>query len=617
MADFVFLLLVRAALCLITPVRADSLSAPEDVYYENDFLTWTPADSNIDGNSYEVEYSGYGSGIWKPVPHCSPTLNLTCYLEVKTLPEAEGYYGRVRTISGKQTSKWVQTELKLNSTNSNSKSDEGDILSVPQKVHFELEFFPHLLKWSPPNSTTDNITYEVQYIRYGGLWEPVPHCSPTFDLSCDLTVETLPEALGYYGRVRSVSGNQTSEWVRTNRYTSKDVKLSPPSVDLHVDGSSFIVHLTLPKIEYMNLTQRFEDIFPFSRVYTIHVRRTSDNHTFEQEEDELQFLIPDLAGGHEYCVSVQTSVTSRGNIGKLSKEHCAWLPVNEVDSSVLVIVASSILAIVAFLIFFNIFICFYLRKRVKTPPALKSLIKRSWSWIDRPATPTAEGKISLHWESELTDHLMLEPRNSLLRSSADSGFGSQILTGRCIMPLNGFSKYDREDTDPDTNRSQTTQIMDIPVNRQNSEIHGDDSGISLSTDSPVLKRSCSIRGSIYEKDFESSEDSSKEILENEVSGYLKQPVSKDAPIDVEDKDIQKTWQLSTSDYHKQGSENLYNCHSDFQGHCDDLQGPWTQIPEGFTSTVPLTPAFSPFSRVLLDLGVNPLSLGDVELVDIS
>ncbi|XP_053308634.1 interleukin-10 receptor subunit alpha [Spea bombifrons] len=491
----------------------------------------------------------------------------------------------------------------------------GDILSAPTDVHFEMEFFQHILSWSPGNSSSLVISYEVEFLRYGNAtWNPVPHCFLTYNLTCDLTVETLPVAVGYYARVRSVSGNQTSAWVRTERYSVREVKLAPPYVSLYVDGSSLVVQLSLPEIHYKNLTLRYDDLFPFNLAYAVHVRRTTDNHSFVQVEDILRFHVTGLVAGNEYCVSVQTFIRSRRNIGTLSNESCLWISMEEHGSNILMVVACSILAVMAFMIFINVFICLYIRKTVKTPTTLKSLMKRSWSWMDKPATPT-EGKISLHWESDLIDHRMTESRNSLICGSTDSGFGSQIFPERFSQPCPVVIKCSRHDSMLDIQGTDSeicviTQPEDVSVSIMNSEILDGDSGISLSTGSPCLKRSCSSGNPTYGADTQGSKDAFMGIKEDEKCEYLRQPLIDNKQRSLEEKDMLRQCLIQSKDYLSQEPQKLHSERSD-QEKCLDFQGPWIQIPE----VISLGAAFSPFSQVLWGLSVSPLTLGDIELMD--
>lgn len=60
--------------------------------------------------------------------------------------------------------------------------------------------------------------YVLTLLRYGYNWTSVLKCTFISHQNCDLTEETLAKRHGYYARVRSVLGDQASEWVRTSRY---------------------------------------------------------------------------------------------------------------------------------------------------------------------------------------------------------------------------------------------------------------------------------------------------------------------------------------------------------------------------------------------------------------
>ncbi|KAM4702965.1 interleukin-10 receptor subunit alpha [Rhinophrynus dorsalis] len=500
---------------------------------------------------------------------------------------------------------------------------KSDIPSAPKNVHFELDFFSHVLQWSAGEPGVEGVLYDVEYLIYGSeLWRAVPHCTLTGNLSCDLTVETLPMTKGYFGKVRSILGNKTSEWVRTTRYTHKEVTLPPPSISFHVDGSSLFVHLSLPKIQNRNLTLHYEDIFPDNRLYNIQVRRTEDNHTFEQVEDVLTFRIANVNAGKEYCVSVRSSVTSRGNIGIRSPESCIYLPEEELDSSVLLVVASCSLVFLVFLIFANIVICLYVRGTVRTPKSLKSLIKRSWSWMEKPATPTVVCNDPFFLGN---DQFLVEHRNSPMCSSADSGFGSQILSQKdsqphpaSLVPLSDDSGIDVPGSGSDLRvTSQDVVKTDI---WNNPEIQGEDSGISLSTGSPCLKRSCSIVHTSCEEEIQdfktqgSRDGCSCEIVEDTRLGYRRQTEHK---LIKNSSDVEDTDNTGNNDYFTQRNPELHkdNVLTDPQVKYGECQGPWTQTLENFHSSIPLTVMFNTFNQELWDFGLNGPSLGDVQLMD--
>ncbi|XP_018418365.1 PREDICTED: interleukin-10 receptor subunit alpha [Nanorana parkeri] len=486
-------------------------------------------------------------------------------------------------------------------------STKGDLLMPPENVNFQLGFFHHILNWSRNKSDSDGILYQVEYRSYGSNWTSVPNCTFISHLSCDLTVETLPKSLGFYARVRSILGDQASEWARTTRYTFNGVVLPPPSVQVDVDGSSLFVQLTLPKIIAHNITQRFEEIFPVSRMYTIDIRRTSDNHMFKHVEYCETFHIVNLVGGQEYCIKIQPSIASRGNTGEATSESCIYLPEQGVSSSTLLVVASCILAFVVLLIFVNIFICLYVRGVVKTPKTLMSLIQRSWSWMDKPSSPVIEK--TLHWENGLIEHLMAEHRDSLVCSSADSGFGSQMF----VINMSKSSRDSSVDESVSTSKSNITNINtqeEVSCERESSK--DEDSGISLSTGSHNLS-SCS--DSSDDIDSQSCGNCSETVAVNERLGYLKQQESEENTNNLEMKELERTWQPPMKEYLSQGQQNLLKNDIEFPHQKEFDSEPWTKLPGTIQSSLPLTVAFSPFSSKLWGLGVNVPSLGDVELMD--
>ncbi|XP_075047740.1 interleukin-10 receptor subunit alpha isoform X2 [Mixophyes fleayi] len=496
-------------------------------------------------------------------------------------------------------------------------SSEGAILTSPENVTFQLSYFSHILNWTHNKSGFDSILYEVEYKRYGGNWTTVPHCTFTSLQYCDLTVETLLPCLGYFGRVRSVFGNQKSKWSRTRRYTLKEVILPTPFVTLNVDGPSVLVQLNMPKVEVNNTILHYEDFFPYSREYTIYIRRTEDNHTFAEVKLAESFHINGLAVGKEYCVRVQPSLSSQDNVGVASSEICIYLPEQEVNTSTFLVVASCILTFVVLLIFVNFFICLYIREGVKTPKTL-SLIKRSWSWMDKPSSPVIETAVC--WEKDLIDHLMAEPRNSLLRSSADSGFGSHFFDN-CVSKPSPVSLDSSADESIISVPRAHSDLKEFSIQENISDkiahLQEEDSGISLSTGSPSFKRTSSCSDTPYKENTQSCGNCSGEITTNVRLGYLRQQEPENKQNCLEEQQSENTWQPQIKDYLSQGSQNQHKDHIEIDLHqeCEVFQEPWAHIPETFQSSMPLTVAFSPFSRVLWDFGVSSPSLVDVELMD--
>ncbi|XP_044134176.1 interleukin-10 receptor subunit alpha [Bufo gargarizans] len=485
---------------------------------------------------------------------------------------------------------------------------EGENVTPPANVTFQKEFFIHVLMWNHDKTNGDGILYEVEYRSYGSNWTSVPHCRYISQQSCDLTEETLPESFGYFGRVRSVLGSQTSEWSRSTRYTFTEVNLPPPHVELKMNGPSLHVELILPKITKNHITRDYKDVFKFNRIYKVCIRRTKDNHMFQYVKDVESFSIEGLVGSNEYCLSVQPLISSRKNIGEASEEICIYIPEQEFPSTTLLLLAVCTLSFLVLLICVNFFICLYIRGVVKTPKTLKSLMQRSWSWMDKPPSPVIE--TTLCWETALKDHLMAEPRDSPMRSSADSGFGSQFFINNILQVslVSPEIKGERDISEPRVNfdfKDFSIQEEDPP----DRSLQGEDSGISLSTGSPTLKHMSSHTDTPYKGNTLNCDNGGKEIVVSVRLGYLKQlePEKKPNPFE----ELETTWQPQVKDYLSQSPKNLCKDQTD----CDLFQEPWIQVPEIFQTAIPHTVAFSPFSRVLWDLGTSAPSLGDVDLLD--
>ncbi|XP_073441344.1 interleukin-10 receptor subunit alpha [Dendrobates tinctorius] len=472
---------------------------------------------------------------------------------------------------------------------------KGENLTSPINVTFQMDFFHHVLVWNH-HKTNYGILYEIQYMSYGSNWTHVSHCHFISHRYCDLTAETLPKSLGYFGRVRSVLGNQTSKWARSIRYQFSEVTLPPPLVALAVNGSSLHVELTLPRVTNNNITRDYKDVFPYVRIYKVQIRRTKDNHTFQHLENEESFSITNLPRSNEYCLSVQPVIASRQNRGEPSSEICIYLPEQGLANTTLLLLAACILSFLVLLICVNFFICLYIRGVVKTPKTLKSLIQRSWSWMDKPPSPVIE--TILCWETSLKDHLMAKPRDSPMRSSADSGFGSQ----QFIHKLKHSPTFLQKSSDKEHETRVSVQ-EGIP----DKSLQEEDSGISLSTGSPTLKRPSSY----IDTPYRGNSQSCVEKMEVNVSlEYLKQLEPENKQDSFEDQKLKNTWQPQIKDYLSQRPDDLFK-----EIDSDVFQETWIPVPEILQTPIPLTVAFSPFSRVLWELGVSAPSLGDVELLD--
>lgn len=225
--------------------------------------------------------------------------------------------------------------------------------------------------------------------------------------------------------------------------------------------------------------------------------------------------------------------------------------------------------------------------------------------MDKPSSSVIE--TTLHWENHPTGHLMPELRDSFMRSSADSGFGSQIFATE-ISKSSQVLCVGESLSKPDITNINTLEVDSCEIKSTKSE----DSGISLSTDSQNLIN-CWDSGD--DRDIKTCGTSIEIVTVHEGLGYLRQQEPEENTNILESKELQleSTWQPQIKEYLSQGPQN-HQVDFHHQKEFHSLLQPWIQLPEAFQSSIPLTEAYSPFSNKLWDLGVSVVSLGDVEQI---
>ncbi|XP_069470561.1 interleukin-10 receptor subunit alpha [Ambystoma mexicanum] len=307
----------------------------------------------------------------------------------------------------------------------------GEGLPSPRNVHFSLDFFHHVLEWEPGHSQSTGDLYEVEYKKYATRstpWTHAANCKGIANHWCDLTMETLPLTQGWYGRVRAVSGNQTSNWTRTTRFSLQQVVLPAPDMSLKVERNTIRVVLHTPSLQGKNITRTYEDIFKQNRVYQVHIRRTSDNLTFTQNEESEHFDVSSLAWGEQYCITVRPAITSRPNPGNSTEEACVSLQAEERIGVIVLATFSCITVLCMLLVFGNIFVCLYIKRPMKTPETLKLPIKASSFWMEQWQPPPWINDVVVCLDEECMKRLSMDQKNSTVRLSTDSGFGSDKIS---------------------------------------------------------------------------------------------------------------------------------------------------------------------------------------------
>ncbi|XP_038610345.1 interleukin-10 receptor subunit alpha [Tachyglossus aculeatus] len=305
---------------------------------------------------------------------------------------------------------------------------EGADLPEPQEVKFEAQLFHHILRWVPGPGQPANAVYEVQYLRYGeSPWHPVPACTGTLALFCDLTLETLEPHLkdsGYFARVRAVAGNMTSKWNKTARLTLEEVILKIAGMKLKARGRMIHVELQLPRKKEGDLLVTYESIFEYFREYEVSIRRVSDNYTLIHKKKDLEeFNVKTPGGSGEFCVRVKPLIGSRPNHGLWSEESCVVLSEQYLTVTSLVTSCLGLILCVCLVLGF-LAVHLYIKRPMKTPEVLKSLMKPSPSCIAsdgaesvrKDAVHLLQGTVLPRGSQDLT--------HTILHGSTDSGFSS-------------------------------------------------------------------------------------------------------------------------------------------------------------------------------------------------
>ncbi|XP_053126023.1 interleukin-10 receptor subunit alpha [Hemicordylus capensis] len=252
-------------------------------------------------------------------------------------------------------------------------------LAQPAQVRFAAQTFRHHLLWELPAARPHDgvLFFEVQYRRYMEVkWIPAANCTRIARCACDLSAQTWDPQQNYYARVRTLAGNQTSDWTLSPRFDPKDAALWLAGMSLSLEGNTIHVSLRLPTSRERNIT--YEDVYPTWREFHAHIRRVSDGAKFVHVDHNPEFCLPPLSWGEQYCVSVKPHVASRSNPAQLTKEQCLAIPPMEggTRSMVFSILGMALLSLGVLGALGMALACAYVRKSRETPALLKSFLER-------------------------------------------------------------------------------------------------------------------------------------------------------------------------------------------------------------------------------------------------
>ncbi|KAM6998709.1 interleukin-10 receptor subunit alpha [Passerculus sandwichensis] len=269
----------------------------------------------------------------------------------------------------------------------------GEELPMPRSVHVTTEMGWHLLQWEPGHGCPSNASYDVEYIVYGtGMpWTAIPGCWNTTELSCDLTHYTLRPGKRYHARVRAVLGNLTSGWKQTGSFSPEQAGPRLAGQSLSVMGNSIQVRLRL-LLRPGSISPENSELQREMSRYHVYLRRTRDNHTITVVKNSTEFTIRELFWLTEYCLSVEPSLANRPVPSMRSDEQCVTTGPRDRSAELLPTILSSFFITLSLLgLLGALLACTYIRRPVRTPSALKSLMKQSSLWVEQE--PPSSGSL--------------------------------------------------------------------------------------------------------------------------------------------------------------------------------------------------------------------------------
>ncbi|XP_058050432.1 interleukin-10 receptor subunit alpha isoform X3 [Ahaetulla prasina] len=121
------------------------------------------------------------------------------------------------------------------------------------------------------------------------------------------------------------AGNRALKWAPEScTRCSIGATLWLSKVTLSRSGNQLHVSLQLPTSCWANLT--YEGSYEAWGEYLARVQRVSNNQELLQVYSSLEFDLPPLLWGEQYCISVQPRVASRPNAANWTEEQCVSIP---------------------------------------------------------------------------------------------------------------------------------------------------------------------------------------------------------------------------------------------------------------------------------------------------
>ncbi|KAL3970374.1 histone deacetylase 7 [Sarotherodon galilaeus] len=262
-------------------------------------------------------------------------------------------------------------------------------LSAPTNVRLTSYNMDLVLRWDPPEGTTDVLTYTAAYRSSSTGYKNV--CTNTSALECDFTSSLSTVYGSYTGRVRAYRGAENSSWVESNlMIMDKQTFIGPPSVTLHVTGTSLEVSIKDPVFKHSELREMYT-----LATYNITYWKSSPKEEVKTVSGMMQdrVVFSNLEPMSEYCVQVQIIAnleTGPSNYSDVVCEHTGDVDAAPwVAAVVAFVVMAAVVALVVTLVVYWTRISKFLCPEVVLPPHFKeSLLPANPSIY--PVSPISE-----------------------------------------------------------------------------------------------------------------------------------------------------------------------------------------------------------------------------------
>ncbi|XP_030058018.1 interleukin-10 receptor subunit beta [Microcaecilia unicolor] len=191
----------------------------------------------------------------------------------------------------------------------------------PRNVRMESINLKNILKWDPPISHLENITYTVEYTNHFDSVPPYRStCLNINKLECDFS--SLSFFGSYFVRVRAEVQNSTSDWVEIHFTPASQTIIGPPRVTVTSRKGFLDVNFSGPTQEYeqMSLQERYSPSWAYKVLYwrkDEHIPQVAVAATTQNVE-----TLSDLDPWTTYCLQVQAVVDDYNQTGRLSDVHC-------------------------------------------------------------------------------------------------------------------------------------------------------------------------------------------------------------------------------------------------------------------------------------------------------